>query len=164
MTLSLAVSLVVALTFTPMAAAFGRGRKATGSTGSLPVTGFAPADGTAAEVPAAGSGWFASWSFPADGRRRWLRWPQVAGLALVVGLPVLILRLVRLVLAGLHKLFVLALWPATRLFELVFPRLQDGYGRLLGTALRHRVTVLVLVTALESLSVAIQLAEADLVQ
>ena len=72
----------------------------------------------------------------------------MAGLALVVGLPVLILRLVRLVLAGLHKLFVLALWPATRLFEIIFPRLQGGYARLLGTALRHRVTVLLLVAAL----------------
>ena len=60
-TFSLAVSLVVALTFTPMAAAFGR-------------RGEAARDA----VPAGGSGWLAAWTGGAAGGRRWLRpfgWP-----------------------------------------------------------------------------------------
>ena len=137
-TFSLAVSLVVALTFTPMAAAFGRGGKATGA--GLPVT-----NGRPAEVPEAGSSWFASWSFPADGRRRLVRWPQLAGLALVVGLPVMVLRLFGMLLKGLHRLFVLLLWPATRGFAVFFPRLQQSYAVLLASALRHRLAVLAVV-------------------
>ncbi|RKZ16923.1 AcrB/AcrD/AcrF family protein [bacterium] len=137
-TFSLAVSLVVALTFTPMAAAFGRGGKGAGA-------GKPAADRRPAEVPEAGSSWFASWSLPADGRRRPVRWLQTAGLALVVGLPVLVLRLAALLLKWLNSLFVWLLWPASRGFSMVFPRLQRGYEGLLARALANRAVVLAVV-------------------
>jgi len=132
-TFSLAVSLVVALTFTPMAAAFGRGG------------GKTETDRDPAEVPEAGSSWFRSWSLPADGRRRPARWLGTAGLALIVALPVLVIRLLGLLLKGIHKAFTVMMWPASRLFGVVFPRVQRGYGFVLEAALRHRPAVLFLV-------------------
>ncbi len=141
-TFSLAVSLVVALTFTPMAAAFGRRGEGTGPAGGGPFAAAAQADGTSAVVPEAGSGWFASWSFPAAGGRRWLRPPKLAGLFLVLGLPLLLGRALRLAGLVLRRLVLLLLWPLTRLFEASFPALQAFYGRALAGALRHRPLVL----------------------
>ncbi|MCP4570744.1 MAG: efflux RND transporter permease subunit [bacterium] len=132
-TFSLAISLVVALTFTPMAAAFGRG-------GGRIATNRDPA-----EVPEAGSSWFLSWLPPADGRRRPVRWMQIAGLALVVALPVLLVKLLGLLLKGLHKAFTGLMWPASRLFAAFFPRVQRSYDILLDGALRFRPLVLLVV-------------------
>ncbi|MBU8870112.1 MAG: efflux RND transporter permease subunit [Gemmatimonadales bacterium] len=131
-TFSLAVSLVVALTFTPMASAFGKG--------------------TGASASRAGSnedaGWYSSWSRHA-GRGRWFsRWPQIAGLFLTMGLILLLIRAGGWVLGMVRKLMLLLLWPLTWAFEKTFPRLQVGYARLLDRALRGRAAVLFLVVLL----------------
>ncbi len=128
-TFSLAVSLIVALTFTPMAVAFGQRR------------------GRAEETPAPRTGWYASWSRYATGRR-FVRWLRLGGLFLTLGLPLLVIRAGYFVLTGLKYAVQWLLWPLTRTFEVVFPRLQDGYGRILAAALGHRPLVLLLVLAL----------------
>ncbi len=124
-TFSLAVSLVVALTFTPMAAAFGRGGE------SVP-----------AAAASSGSGWLAAWTFPAAGGRPRLRPFQLAGLFLALGLPLLVGRGLRALGALSRRLLLVLLWPLTRLFELGFPASQAFYARALGSALRHRPLVL----------------------
>ncbi|HPF70186.1 MAG TPA: efflux RND transporter permease subunit, partial [Candidatus Krumholzibacteria bacterium] len=149
-TFALAVSLVVALTFTPMAAAFGRrggGIRPAGEAGGEPSLTDARADRTCAAVPEAGSGWFASWSPPAREGRRLSRWLKLAGLFLVVGLPLAVGRGLKLVGGLLRRLLLLVLWPLTAVFERTFPAVQDGYARALGMALGHRVLVLLLAGA-----------------
>ncbi|MCB1182455.1 efflux RND transporter permease subunit [bacterium] len=126
-TFSLAVSLVVALTFTPMAAAFGAGGGRSGD-------------------PALS--WYGSWARYAGDGRWYARGPRLGGLFLTIGLVAALIRLAKLVLA-LGRLVVRALlWPACWLFERTFPLAQEGYVRVLGAALRHRVAVLVIVTAI----------------
>ncbi len=128
-TFSLAVSLIVALTFTPMAAAFGR-------------RGGGADPGAAVAGP---TGWYASWSALAGpGRRPW-RQVKLAGLLVAVGLPLLVGRGLGLAGRGLRRLLLLALWPLTRLFEIVFPAVQAGYADVLRRALGHRVFVLMVV-------------------
>jgi len=124
-TFSLAVSLVVALTFTPMAAVFGRSRG-----GSGPV------------VPGQAGSWYHAWSRYASGSGSFGRIVRLAGLFLVLGLPLLIGRLVAVLLQILRRGILLALWPVTRLFEKTFPQAQSGYAGSLQLALRHRGTVL----------------------
>ncbi len=139
-TFSLAVSLAVALTFTPMAAAFGRRGEGAGPHGATP-----RADTDRAAPPAPGAGWYASWSFPAGEGRRLRRWPRLAGLFLVLGLPLAVGRGLGLLGRLGRGLLTVLLWPLTRLFALVFPAVQDGYDRVLAGALRHRPLVLMLV-------------------
>ena len=146
-TFSLAVSLAGARTSPPLAAAFGRRGGGTGPSGGAPCAGAARADRTTAAVPEAGSGWFASWSLPARGGRRWLRPAKLAGLFLVLGLPLLAWRGVRAVGGALRRLLLLALWPLTRGFAAVFPAVQAAYARVLAAALVRRPAVLLLVAA-----------------
>ena len=120
-TFSLAISLVVALTFTPMAAAFGGGSSAPRGE---PL------------------GWYRSWSRFASGRNRFTRGLRVAGLLPTLGLVMGVIWLARLLIAGLRKLVLWVLWPLTWSFERTFPRLQAGYATILATALRHRFAVL----------------------
>jgi HAE1 family hydrophobic/amphiphilic exporter-1 len=130
-TFSLLVSLFVALTFTPMAAAFGQGsRHGTGGKGSEK------------------RGWYASWSVHAGEGRAVFRWIRIAGLFFVIGLPMLVIRLARLLLAGLRLVALALMWPLTWSFGKIFPALQKGYSRTLAGALRHRVLVLLLVAVL----------------
>ncbi len=127
-TFSLLVSLFVALTFTPMAAAFGQGQR-TGRTASTPVR----------------KSWYASWSLHAGQGNRVARWLRLAGLFFTLGLPMLVLRLFQILLAGLRKVALVVLWPMTWAFEKTFPSLQAAYARTLAGALRHRILVLFLV-------------------
>ena len=127
-TFSLAVSLVVALTFTPMASAFGRAAKSLAESHEKP----------SGEKP----GWYASWSRYAGSGRWFTRWFKLGGLFVVLGLPLLIWRLAEGLLFVLRGLFKLLLWPATWVFERVFPLIQSGYERALRGALVHRLVVL----------------------
>jgi len=135
-TFSLLVSLVAALTFTPMAAAFGQSR-------------------TASREPGARTGWYASWSsHVGEGRLvgRWLRW---FGLLITVGLPLLVLRLFQLLMGLFRVAFRILMWPATWGFGKVFPLVQEGYLLVLRNALRHRVLVLLLACVLAAGAVAL---------
>jgi len=127
-TFSLLVSLFVALTFTPMAAAFGQGGK-NGATDSTPVR----------------KSWYASWSVHAGQGNRVARWLGLAGLFLTLGLPMLGMRLFQILMAGLRKVALVVMWPATWAFAKTFPSLQALYSRTLAGALRHRILVLFLV-------------------
>jgi len=127
-TFSLLVSLFVALTFTPMAAAFGQ----VGRVG----------DSFPKPVP---TSWYASWSVHAGQGNRVARWLRLAGLFLTLGLPMLTLRLLQIILRGLRKAALVVMWPLTWAFEKTFPPLQAGYALTLAGALRHRTLVLVLV-------------------
>ena len=128
-TFSLLVSLFVALTFTPMAAAFGQSDRAVSD----------PA------LSAVRKGWYASWSVHAGQGRRVARWLRLAGLFLTLGLPMLLLRLGQILLAGLRLAARVVMWPLTWAFAKTFPALQAGYVRTLAGALRHRILVLLLV-------------------
>ncbi len=120
-TFSLAVSLVVALTFTPMAAAFGatRRRKETGEALS----------------------WYGACARYAGDGHPVARGLRLVGLLPTLGLLMAVIRLGKLLVSGLGRLVVWLLWPLTWAFEKTFPLLQDGYAKVLGTALRHRLTV-----------------------
>ncbi|MBE0564826.1 MAG: efflux RND transporter permease subunit, partial [Krumholzibacteria bacterium] len=74
--------------------------------------------------------------------RRRSRWLHLAGLFLVLGLPLAVGRLLRLLGGGLRRLLLGLLWPLTRLFELTYPAVEAGYARALDGALRRRPLVL----------------------
>ncbi len=124
-TFSLFISLLVALTFTPMAMAFGQ-RAASRDADDLP----------------GGTRRFLGWTRFAASPRRPVRWLQLVGLAVVMALPTLLVFLVTMLGAGLRRLLLWALWPLTWLFERVWPRITDGYAAVLGAALRARPLVL----------------------
>jgi len=124
-TFSLFISLLVALTFTPMAMAFGARRRA------------ADADG-----PLGGARRFLGWTRFAASPRRPVRWLQLAGLALIMALPSFFVFLVSVLGAGLRRLLLWALTPLTWLFERIWPRMTDGYADLLAGALTRRPLVL----------------------
>jgi len=130
-TFSLLVSLFVALTFTPMAAAFGQG---------------GPNAGVAST--SVRKSWYASWSVHAGQGNRFARWLRLAGLFVTLGLPMLMLRLFQVLLAGLRRIALVAMWPLTWAFAKTFPSLQVFYARTLFGALRHRILVLFLVSVL----------------
>jgi len=121
-TFSLAISLVVSLTFTPMAVAFGS-RKS----------------GTKPEKPLS---WYRSWARFADGGHPVMRFFRLIGLFLFLGLLMGVVRLFKLIGMGLQKLVILLLWPVTWAFSKTFPILQSSYVVALKIALRHRVAVL----------------------
>jgi HAE1 family hydrophobic/amphiphilic exporter-1 len=120
-TFSLAVSLVVALTFTPMAAAFG-------SAGRQP--------------PGEPLSWYRSWARFAGTGNIVARGLRLSGLFLTIGLIMAVIRFFKLMLVGLKYLALWLLWPLTWSFEKVFPWLQGAYARILTVALRHRFSVL----------------------
>ena len=134
-TFSLLVSLFVALTFTPMAAAFGQG-----GTSSKKKSPTESADDRVS--------WYASWSRHAGSRHKLGRWAGLAGLFLTIGLPMLVLRLFQLLLTGLRHVVAAIMWPLTWSFLRIFPVVQAGYVRTLAGALRHRILVLFLVLVL----------------
>ncbi|MEN8006977.1 MAG: efflux RND transporter permease subunit [Candidatus Krumholzibacteriota bacterium] len=134
-TFSLLVSLFVALTFTPMAAAFGQGKDASGGHSSP------------SSAPGRTS-WYVSWSRHAGTGRRVGRWLRLAGLFLTIGIPLLVLRLAQLLLAGLRHVAGAIMWPLTWAFAKVFPAVQTGYVRILAAALGNRLLVLFLVVIL----------------
>ncbi len=123
-TFSLAISLVVALTFTPMAMAFGAGGRREDGGESL--------------------GWYRAWARFAGEGNRFARGLRLAGLFLTIGMVMAVIRVFKLLMTGLTRLLTWLMWPLTWGFEKVFPLLHDGYARILAAALRHRLTVLFL--------------------
>jgi len=117
-TFSLAISLVVALTFTPMAAAFGNRKRPTET--------------------AEKRGWYQSWARFAQPGNRVAYGLRLLGLFLSIGLIMAVLRLGALLGAGLRSLVTWLLWPLTWSFERFFPVLQETYSRILIVALRRR--------------------------
>ncbi len=125
-TFSLLISLIVALTFTPMAVAFGR----RGDPGS------------GAGEEAGGHSRFLDWTRVVGDRQGWRRWLRLVPLALVLALPTLLVWLVTRLGSALRFLLIGALKPLTWSFERFWPRLANAYERLLGASLRHRILVL----------------------
>ena len=141
-TFSLLVSLVVALTFTPMASAFGRR-----SRGGLP-----PVD--AGVAPGRHRG-FGFWKNHLGERRGFRRVLRAAGVLLTLGLPVLLSALVRGFFALLRRIFLLLLKPATALFGRAYPKIEVGYARLLDASLTRRGGVIAVVVLLAAAAVLI---------
>ncbi len=121
-TFALFVSLVVSLTFTPMAAALGAGPPA-----APPAT------------------WRARWRPSRRHHRWWRRAAAEAGHFLVLGLPLGLVALVRMLGRALLAVVITLLRPATGLHAMLWPRLARGYDRLLAGALRARLAVLLVV-------------------
>jgi HAE1 family hydrophobic/amphiphilic exporter-1 len=121
-TFSLVISLLVSLTFTPMAAAIGRREKS-----------------------AARIGWRARWRPSRPHRRRWRRWLAEIGHFLGLGLPLLVVALVRGLAWLLRWLLVTLLRPLTSLHALLWPRLEQAYQRVLAASLQLRPLVLLVV-------------------
>ncbi len=140
-TFSLLVSLVVALTFTPMAVAWGRRRRA-------------PAGGEPAAAEGPGGRRLGAWldEVPPGRGPRWLR---AVGPLLTVGIPVVLLalaaRFLRAVRGGLARL----LRGPVGLFDAGFRRAERTYAGVLGAALRRRARVLGLVLVLLLAAVAV---------
>ncbi len=130
-TFALAVSLVVALTFTPMAVAFGQHRR----------TGI---PGTGGRVPDLSATWYQSWSVYAVEGRRLSRILHLVGLFLILGLPLAFVRLFKGILNILAKVFLGLLWPLTWVFGRTFPVLEKSYENLLGRVLKVRFVVILL--------------------
>jgi len=139
-TFSLFVSLVVALTFTPMATAWGaRDERAGGS-------------GPAGEKLAFRRRLFAWTRFA--GERRNFRWYlRVVLLGVVLFLPVLCVTLVNRLGRILGRVAGWAMTPLTAGFGVLWPRLAHGYSRLLAGALLRRGLVLALVVLLAAAAV-----------
>ncbi len=131
-TFSLLISLAVALTFTPMAVAFGQG-----GGGGEPARGPAP-------LRARMSAWtrFAGGGRPASRRLR------TALLAAVLFLPALLTAALAWLGGRLRAALLWLLSPLTALFNATYPRLASGYVRLLGVALARRGAVLGFAVAL----------------
>jgi hydrophobic/amphiphilic exporter-1 (mainly G- bacteria), HAE1 family len=138
-TFSLAISLVLSLTFTPMAVAFGQ--RVRGARLGEGVMGEKRSDEVAAT-------WYQSWSRQASSKRRVVRWIQLGSLFFVLGLPLFLGRVFNLLMAGLKWLVLILLWPLTWLFERTFPILQKSYEKTLDLALGNRMAVLFVVVAL----------------
>ena len=125
-TFSLLVSLLVSLTFTPMAAAL---------IASRPM----------AAGPQERLGWRDSWRPRRRHRRIWRRYVAEAGHLLGIGLPLAVLLAVRHAGVALRWIIAALLRPLTGLHERLWPRLVTGYDRLLAAALRAKALVLVVV-------------------
>lgn len=134
-TFSLLVSLLVSLTFTPMAAALG----AAGGVRAGAGDGDAPR-----------AGWRARWRPSVRHRLRWRRAAAEAGHFLGLGVPLLLVGLLRLLLRGVGCGLVRLLSPAAAVHARLWPRLADGYDRLLAGALRARSLAVLLVIVVAS--------------
>ncbi len=120
-TFALAVSLVVSLTFTPMAAAVG-----TGGTRSS-------------------QSWRQRWRPTRRHRWWWRRALAEAGHFLGLGLPLIVLALVRGLGWLLQKVLLVLFWVPSWLHGKLWPRIESGYAHLLAGALRARPLVLLVV-------------------
>ena len=130
-TFSLLVSLIVALTFTPMAMAWGARGGAAPEGESL---GF--------------RGRLFAWTRFAGVHRNVWWYPRVFLMGVVLFLPVLLTTLVRAAGLGLGRAAGWILTPLTAGFGALWPRLARGYSRLLAGALVRRGLVLSLVVLL----------------
>jgi HAE1 family hydrophobic/amphiphilic exporter-1 len=132
-TFSLLVSLVVALTFTPMFAAFGRGG------------GFRAEASWRDFVP---EGRLSGWIARIVRRDQVPRWIRIILPFMLFGLPVLIVRGVRAAFRGGAWLVGWIVRPVVWGFERTFPRAVALYDGILAGALRRRAIVLGSVAAL----------------
>ena len=130
-TFSLFISLIVALTFTPMAMAFGRRAGSVGDADDPIMTGRR----------------FFAWTRLAGDGRLVGRILKLIGLTLVMALPTLFLYAASLIGRGVRWLLITAMTPLTWLFEKSWPRLCRAYGGLLRSSLGHRPLVLMLALA-----------------
>jgi HAE1 family hydrophobic/amphiphilic exporter-1 len=130
-TFSLLISLAVALTFTPMAVAFGQGG------------GGEPARG-----PASLRERMSAWTRFAGGGRPASRRLRKTLLAAALFLPALLAAALTWLGGRLRAALLLLLSPLTTLFNATYPRLASGYVRLLGVALARRGVVLGFAVAL----------------
>ena len=135
-TFSLLISLAVALTFTPMAVAFGQA-------GGVPAAG-----GRDAGLPAALRARMSAWTRFAGGGRPASRRLRTALLATALFLPALLAAALTWLGGRLRAGLLLLLSPLTALFNATYPRLASGYVRLLGVALARRGAVLGFAVAL----------------
>ncbi len=141
-TASLVVSLIAALTLIPVMATVGVGRKARVPETVEPVSGARPSDRTGISVTAPGGE-------KRTGRLRtlfrWLGKPvrfvlfllRWLGRTIVVLIPGLLIRLVKLILIGLAKLIDILLRPVHTLFDRNWDRLASAYPGILRSALNH---------------------------
>jgi len=127
-TFSLAISLVVSLTFTPMAVAFGA--RKVGRPEGEPMS------------------WYQSWSRYAVGSNRVMRIFRLIGLFLFLGVMMAVVRFFKLIGLGLQKIITFILWPVTWAFAKTFPVLQVTYIKVLGVALKNRIAVLIFAVAI----------------
>ena len=146
-TFSLFVSLVVALTFAPMAVVFGR-RRRQGDPDGLKTGGK---DGLASGQ----YGRFGHWRGYIHGDRRVGRFARGSGLFLVLALPMFCAWLCASCVRGLRWLLAKLLTPLTTLFGATFPRLRSGYEWLLTGALRQRGAVVAVAALLVAAAVLI---------
>ena len=133
-TFSLFVSLVVALTFAPMATAWG----ARGGGG----------DDDAGGAQLSLRGRLFAWTRFAGERRNFWWYPRVFLLGAVLFVPMLCVTLVKGLGRILGRVGGWLMWPLTAGFGVLWPRLTDGYTRLLTGALLRRGLVLVLAVLL----------------
>lgn len=123
-TFALFVSLLVSLTFTPMAASLGAGR-----------------------AHNEGLGWRDRWRPRRSQPWRWRRILAEIGHFVGIGLPLSCVWFVSRLGRVLSWLVVTLFWPLTTLHERLWPRVESGYARLLRGALRVRPLVLLVVVA-----------------
>ncbi|MBK7046185.1 MAG: efflux RND transporter permease subunit [bacterium] len=115
---SLAVSLLVSLTFTPMAAGRGGGGVRAGAGA---IAGWKPAEGVTG--------------------RRFSRWLKLAGLAIAFGLPRVLAFAGGKVLRAVGAALRLLMRPLTSGFARGFPVVVSGYDRTLVWALRRKLAI-----------------------
>ncbi len=145
-TFSLCVSLVVALTFSPMAIAFGRWSRRNGARSS--------AAGTGVETATRHS-WLGYWRNYLGEVGWFRRLFRGAGLLIVLAVPVLVGWLLVKVGRGCRWLLAMLLLPLVKLFAVAFPRLARAYEVVLAGALVRRGLVMGLVGLMAAAAVLI---------
>ena len=157
-TFSLFISLIVALTFTPMFAAIGRRKRprpieARGSGETRPDSHLT-SQASEAEIAGGPRGWsdfipeipMPGWVARVLPNRLhflwWPRWVRAIVPLFVIGIPVYVFRFFGLLGRLLGRLCAFLMRPGIWLFESTFPRLASAYDRLLAGALSHRGTVM----------------------
>ncbi|MCP4293096.1 MAG: efflux RND transporter permease subunit [bacterium] len=138
-TFSLAVSLILSLTFTPMAVAFGQRVRGTR------LGEGQQNEGGSSIKPAS---WFESWYQYASSRFLIGRILQGLALFFILGVPLLVGRLLKQILWLLRHVVNIAMWPLTWTFERIFPLIQSSYEAILNWALKQRILVIILVLIL----------------
>jgi len=149
-TFSLLVSLVVALTFTPMAMAFGRRGE-----GSAAVAGGNPGGNPGSDPDAGGPAGFGLWRRYLGDTRGWRRVLKSIGLFPVLFVPALLVAAAVMLGRGLRWIFRVLMAPPTWVFERTFPAMSAAYARLLDAALIRRWPVILSVVLLAAAALAL---------
>jgi hydrophobic/amphiphilic exporter-1 (mainly G- bacteria), HAE1 family len=142
-TFSLFISLLVALTFTPMAMVFGRRVR------SSVMPALATPDETGKRSR------FGFWKGYLAGYTGFRRWVRLVGLFIVLLIPVVLSWAVSMIVKGLRWLLTKLLAPLGWLFEKIYPWLASTYMSILVSALTRRGLVLLVVIAMAAGAVAL---------